>query len=77
MPCNTQSRQNIGWCGLCSLPTMKTISYTVVKEGRDYVNTIVVPENHSESTGTSAWGMVIAGGLLLVTATFICLLLLA
>jgi hypothetical protein len=56
---------------------MKTISYTVVKEGRDYVNTIIVPENHSDSAVGGPWGMVIAGGLLVVTATFICLLLLA
>ena len=56
---------------------MKTISYTVAKDGRDYVNTALVPENHSEIAGGGPWGLVIAGGLLLVTATFICLLLLA
>jgi len=56
---------------------MKTISYTAAKDGRDYVSTMIVPEHHSEYTGGGPWGMVIAGGLLLVTATFICLLLLA
>lgn len=56
---------------------MKTISYTVVKEGRGYVNTLIVPENHSEAATGGAWGMVIAAGLLVVTATFVCLVLLS
>lgn len=56
---------------------MRTVSYTVVKNGRDYVNTMVVPGNNSETVHGSAWGLVIAGALLVVTVTFICLLLLA
>ena len=56
---------------------MKSINYTVVKDGRGYVNTLIVPENHSEAATGGAWGMVIAAGLLLVTATLVCLVLLS
>lgn len=57
---------------------MKSVTFKVTKNGQGYLNTILVPGNHSEEArGTSTWGFVIAGGLLLATATFVCLLLLA
>jgi len=62
---------------LLSTLTMKSISFTVMKNGRGYVRTGLVPGNHSEARKADTWGMVIAGSLLLITATFICLLLLA
>ena len=57
---------------------MKSISFKVTRNGRGYINTILVPANHSEEAPThNTWGFVIAGALLLATATFICLLLLS
>jgi hypothetical protein len=57
---------------------MKSITFKVTRNGRGYLNTVWVPANHSEEArGSHTWGFVIAGGLLLATATFICLLLLA
>jgi hypothetical protein len=57
---------------------MKSVTFKVTRNGRDYLNTMWVPANHSEEArGTSAWGIVIAGGVLLAMATFFCLLLLA
>jgi hypothetical protein len=57
---------------------MKSISFKVTRNGRGYINTVLVPANHSEEApSANTWGFVIAGGLLLATATFICLLLLS
>jgi len=57
---------------------MKSITFKVTRNGRGYLNTIYVPANHSEEArGGGTWAFVIAGSLLLATATFICLLLLA
>jgi hypothetical protein len=59
------------------LDSMKSITFKVTRNGKGYLNTIWVPANHSEEArGTNSWGFVIAGALLLATATFICLLLL-
>lgn len=59
------------------LDYMKSITFKVTRNGRGYLNTLWVPANHSEEVrGTNTWGFVIAGGLLLATATFVCLLLL-
>jgi hypothetical protein len=49
----------------------------VGKGGQETLGTVMVPSNHSEARGANTWGLVIAGGLLLLTTTFICLLLFA
>jgi hypothetical protein len=57
---------------------MKSVTFKVTKNGRDYIRTTWVPSNHSEEArGSNTWGFVIAGGILLAMATFVCLLLLA
>ncbi len=55
---------------------IKMITFKAIKNGRGYVLSPVVPANHSEARVGSAWGLVIAGGLVLITATFVCLMLL-
>ena len=56
---------------------MKSITFKVTRNRQGYLKTAWVPANHSEEArGTNTWGFVIAGGLLLATATFVCLLLL-
>jgi len=53
----------------------------VIKNGQESLSTVMVPANHSEArngvTGANTWGLVIAAGLLLLTTTFICLILFA
>jgi hypothetical protein len=61
---------------LLSTMDMKTISFKAIKNGHGYITSTVVPANSSEARIGSAWGLVIAGGLVLITATFVCLLLL-
>jgi hypothetical protein len=57
---------------------MKSVTFKVTRNGRGYLNTVWVPANHSEEArGASAWGMVIVGAVLLASAAFVCLLLLA
>jgi hypothetical protein len=57
---------------------MKAVTFKVTKNGKGYLNTVWVPSNHSEEARSGGtWGFVIAGSLLLATATFVCLLLLA
>lgn len=57
---------------------MKSVTFKVTRNGQGYLNTVWVPANHSEEArNTGAWGFVIAGVVLLATATFICLVLLA
>ena len=58
---------------------MVAITGRVSKNGQDTMATVFVPANNSEARGTSVgkWGLVIAGGLLLLASTFICLILLA
>jgi hypothetical protein len=54
---------------------MKSITLKVSKNGE--LQTILVPANHSdEARGSNTWVFVIAGGILVATATFVCLLLL-
>jgi hypothetical protein len=60
-----------------ALTAMKSITFTVMKDGRGYLKTELVPANHTEAQKADTWGLVIAGSLLLMTATFICLLLLS
>ncbi len=55
---------------------MKTITFKAIKNGRGYITSTVVPGNNSEARGENAWGLVIAGALVLITATLVCLLLL-
>jgi hypothetical protein len=54
---------------------MITITGKVNKQG--HMGTALVPANHSEANGASAWGLVIACGLVLLTSTLVCLLLFA
>ena len=56
---------------------MVAITGKVNKNGHDILETVLVPANHTEAQGVSKWGLVIAGSLLLLTSTFICLLLLS
>jgi hypothetical protein len=54
---------------------MITITGKVTRHGRRSLEKVMVPANHTEAQGASAWGLVIAGGLLLLATTFICLIL--
>jgi hypothetical protein len=45
------------------------------RHGRKTLEKVMVPANHSEAQGVGTWGLVIAGTLLLLTTTFICLIL--
>ncbi|MDB6068417.1 MAG: hypothetical protein JWR26_4625 [Pedosphaera sp.] len=56
---------------------MKSITYKVIKDGYEDMNTVLVPANHTEASRPGTWGLVIAGALLLLTVTFVCLVLLA
>ena len=57
---------------------MIVITGKVNKHGRIEIGKALVPANHSEAaSGASAWGWVIAGGLLLLTTTLVCLMLFA
>jgi hypothetical protein len=56
---------------------MKSITYKVMRDGHEDVATAFVPANHTEASPPSTWGLVIAGALLLLTVTFVCLMLLA
>jgi hypothetical protein len=54
---------------------MKSITFKAGKNGN--LHSALVPANRSEEArGNNTWGFVIAGTILLVTATFVCLLLL-
>jgi hypothetical protein len=54
---------------------MITITGKVKRHGHETTEQVSVPANHTEASGGRSWGMVIAGGLLLLAATLICLLL--
>jgi hypothetical protein len=56
---------------------MITITGKVKKHGHETIEQVAVPANHTEASGERSWGMVIAGALLLLAATLICLLLFA
>jgi hypothetical protein len=57
---------------------MKVMSFKANKnDKRGYVVASYVPGNQTEARGADKWGMTIAGGLLLLTTIFVCLLLLA
>ncbi|MDB6022507.1 MAG: hypothetical protein JWQ04_2364 [Pedosphaera sp.] len=56
---------------------MIAITAKAMRHGRKMVTAVLVPANHTEASTSSAWGLVIAGGLLLAATTFICLLLFA
>jgi hypothetical protein len=56
---------------------MSTITYKATKNGSvGYVSASLISSSHRQAKGTNTWGLVIAGALLLATATFVCLLLL-
>lgn len=56
---------------------MSTITYKATKNGSvGYVSTSLASTCHREPKSANTWGLVIAGALLLATATFVCLLLL-
>jgi hypothetical protein len=57
---------------------MSQISFKASKKAnRGYVMAELVPTHHNRARGADAWGMTIAGGLLLLATAFICLLILA
>jgi hypothetical protein len=56
---------------------MKSITYRAVKNGNGYVNAALLPTSHRQAKWANTWGLVIAGGLLLATVTFVCLMLFA
>ena len=56
---------------------MKSISFTVEKNGRGYVKTSLTKRNRTAARGANMWELVIAGCLILVTAGFVCLMLFA
>jgi hypothetical protein len=58
---------------------MIAITGKVSENGHETIAKVMVPSNHTEaqSVNVNAWGLVIAGGLLLLATTFICLLLFA
>ena len=54
-----------------------TITYKATKNGGvGYVSASLISSSHRQAKGANTWGLVIAGALLLATATFVCLLLL-
>jgi len=56
---------------------MSTITYKATKNGGvGYVSASLISTSHRQAKGANTWGLVIAGALLLATATFVCLLLL-
>ena len=56
---------------------MVAIVGKVTRHGRNTMETVLVPGNHTEASGTATWGLVIAGGLLLVTVSFVSIILLS
>ena len=77
MPNRSLKRPLLVW-ELLRNPAMVAITGKVIKNGRTSLGTVMVPANHSEArNSTGTWGLVIAAGLLLVTTTFICLILFA
>ena len=56
--------------------SMTAVNFKAIKDGHGYVTTELVPANHTEARGADKWGMVVAGSLLLLTASFVCLLIL-
>jgi hypothetical protein len=65
--------------GNAAFSRMVRITGKVQKDGHTAWYTTAVPGNHSEARGTlpNTWGLVIAGGLVLLTSTLVCLLLFA
>ncbi|HWF20166.1 MAG TPA: hypothetical protein VG754_12925 [Verrucomicrobiae bacterium] len=53
---------------------MIAVNANIVRHGKKTPAKILLPANHTEAANGSAWGLVIAGGLLLVAAGFIGLL---
>lgn len=56
---------------------MVTITGKVTRHGHNTLETVLVPGNHTEASGTGTWGLVIAGGLLLATVSFVSLIVFA
>jgi hypothetical protein len=56
---------------------MIAVNANVVRHGKKMPVTVLVPANHTEAATGSVWGLVIAGGLLLLVAAFIGLILFA
>jgi hypothetical protein len=65
----------IAWCGSCFVGAMKSISFQVVKNGGGYVRSAFATEA-TQAGRPSTRGLVIAGILLALTATFVGLMLL-
>ena len=58
-------------------PAMKTVTFNAVKDGKGYVKPMLVPAHSREAKRTDKVGLAIAGGLLVITAAFVTMMLLA
>lgn len=56
---------------------MKTITFNAVKHSNGYVKPMIVPAHIREAKKTDTVGLTIAGGLLVITAAFVTMMLLA
>jgi hypothetical protein len=53
---------------------MKSIAFRAIKNSNGYVRSAFVGNAETESKSPGAWGLVITGGLLLLTASAVCFL---
>ena len=60
------------WCRKCLVAGMKSIAFQAVRNGNGYVRSSFVA---GETEKPSMHGLVVAGVLLALTATFVCLML--
>jgi hypothetical protein len=67
------------WAGLgyAALTAMKSVTFNAVKNGNGYVKAMIAPANRSKAGKADTVGMVLAGGLLVITAAFLTVMLLA
>lgn len=56
---------------------MIAVTARIDRDGQKADETILVPANHGETVGVVAWGLIIAGGLLLAMIGFVGLILFA
>ena len=66
----------IAWCGNCWHACMKSISFQAVRDGNGYVRSAFVSGNTTQAGRPSTKGLLLAGALLVLTATFVGLMLL-
>lgn len=65
-----------GWCGNCLQAGMKCISFRAIQNGNGYVQSSFVSGDTSDASHPGVGGLIVAGVLLTLTATFMCLMLL-